>query len=267
MSERFIKIYEPILHDKFLCTNRDLFALFVTLIIKAQYKDYKTDKGVIPRGSCILTKKWLGTVFDVDRRTITRWLEKLEKTDYITTKTIKGQNAATVVTIRNYSRYQDINGTSSGTSSGTPSGTTYKKDIERNIRLHNSEVNQVDYFGVDGADLRSSESDTNSAILWTELNTLWSTPEYEATLNKLYKTYWVKIAQADQESLLKFLRTCSDPNLSKVWKKPTFESGPVTTELLTKELAKYRKPEKPNDVYRNKDASPIEITYIKPKNI
>lgn len=240
MSERFVKIYEPLLHDRFLCENRDLFALFVALIIKAQFKDYKTDKGIIPRGSCILTQKWLADTFRVDRRTIGRWLDKLEKTDYISTKIIKGQNAVTVVTIRNYNRYQDQHGTSSGTSNGTSnstsngtsSGTTYKKDKEGNRKHYNDiepdVVNSTDYFGEDSSDLRSSERVLRSRDLWNHVLTRWKTNEYEATNEKLFKDYWCKISEQEQMDIVNLLGAMNTKPLSKVWKKPLFESGSFT---------------------------------------
>jgi len=225
--------------------------LFQDLLLRVNYET-KTYQGIIVKPGMLVTSLTkLVANSGLSIKQVRLALAKLESTGEVVTQRT---NQGTIITLSNWSKYQVSQesfdnfkygragkGNLEGNGKGNGKGNTTKEINKEEINNTTGGVNSTDYFGVKGADLRSSESDTNSAILWTELNTLWSTPEYEATLNKLYKTYWVKIAQSDQESLLKFLRSCSDPNLSKVWKKPLFESGPVTPELLTKELVKYVK--------------------------
>lgn len=245
---------------------------FLTLIGLANYKDNTHRGKLIKRGQVVCSLESLSRDARRSIQKVRTSLNKLVSTGEIL---IDSTNKGTVITIVNYDKYQDFSKVSQDEQQANqqatnkpvnkPLTTTNKGNKENKVITTTGGVNSSDYFDVKGADLRSSESDTNSYVLWAELNSLWVTNEYQASLQKLYKTYWVKMAQADQESLLSYLKNCSDPNLSKVWKKPLFESGNATPELLTKELSKYQKPKKPNDVYRNKNAPPIEITYIKHK--
>lgn len=221
---------------------------FITLLILANYKDNNHKGKLVKRGQVVCSLESLARDSKCSVRQIRTALHKLQETGEIV---IEATHRGSIITIVNYNKYQDFTGDDSNKrqANDTPSDklmtrqttTTNNSNKENKVITTTGGVNSSDYFDVKGADLRSSESDTNSYILWAELNSLWVTNEYQASLQKLYKTYWVKMAQADQELLLSYLKNCSDPNLSKVWKKPLFESGNATPELLTKELSKYTK--------------------------
>ena len=224
---------------------------FLTLIGNANYKDNNFRGKLIKRGQFVCSLESLARDARRSVRQIRTAIDKLKKTGEIV---VEATNRGSVITVVNYDKYQDFGTVSQDDrqakrqANDTPNDklttrqptTTNKGNKENKVITTTDVVNSSDYFGED-ADLRSSESDTNSYVLWAELNSLWVTNEYQASLQKLYKTYWVKMAQADQELLLSYLKNCSDPNLSKVWKKPLFESGNATPELLTKELSKYTK--------------------------
>ena len=263
---RWVKTYDDIWDEEFFIDNLDLGFFFLKLCTKMQHKDYKTDKGIVPRGSWLVTIQYIADKHKRDRKTITRWLEKLSKAGYISTKTIKGYNSCILITVTNWAKRQDTDGTSSGisvgTSNGISNGTTYKNDKESNRKYiddtQQDVVNSSDYFGK-SSDLRSSESELRNKDLWDQLLSKWVTSEYATSNDKMFNQYWCNMSLENQQDLLCYVNKCTDSNLYKIWKRNILSTKDPLLYLQA-ELAKLKP--KSDNKYRNPGSKPPVMPHV-----
>jgi len=102
----FIKLHRTIM-DGDLATHNAIFALFVRLIIMANWRETKIywsgKQIVLPPGSVVCGGEELAEKLQVSRRTLRRYLSYLTDTSRIAQLT---NSQGTIVTILNYSKYQ-----------------------------------------------------------------------------------------------------------------------------------------------------------------
>lgn len=102
----FIVIDRKILDWQFY-RNSSAVHLWITILLKANWKDGKLYEEEIPRGSFATSIASLAQLTGLSESTIRRWLKRFEEAGMIELKTT---NRWTTIKVLNYSTFQDIDG-------------------------------------------------------------------------------------------------------------------------------------------------------------
>ena len=140
----WISLYRSVRHNWIYTSEPfDKFHAFVDLIFRAQYEDAKVlikgqlielKKGQLLVGTDTLSKEWQWS-----RGKVLRFLKLLEQDEIIS---LDGTALGTVVTIENYSKYQDKQ-TPNGTALGTPLDTTVDTPSGTALGTHINNINNI----------------------------------------------------------------------------------------------------------------------------
>ena len=152
----YIKLYRKIWENQILSTNErfDRMSAWLWLLTHANYKDgsFMKDGRLqhVKRGQLFTSVRYLALVWGWDRKTVMRFLGAMEIEKMIT---VTGLQKGTLITVRNYSKYQasddydsgegttegTTEGTADSTSRGTTEGTT-TKEVKKNIKKEKKET-------------------------------------------------------------------------------------------------------------------------------
>ena len=120
MGLGFIKLDRSIL-DWQWWSNPTARALWVYLLMSANWKDgYLRDGNVVKRGQVCKSLRTLEEECGMSHTTISKWLKKFEETGEISIDRVQSYN---VITINNYSKFQNIDTSQSNLS--TVSGASH----------------------------------------------------------------------------------------------------------------------------------------------
>ena len=152
----YIKLFRKIWENQILITGErfDRVSAWLWLLTHANYKDGSFVKSGqlfhIRRGQLITSIRYLAMTWGWDRKTVMRFLGTMETEKMIT---CTGLQKGTLITIRNYSKYQASEDSSSeeGTTEGTAEGTadstgvwstegTTTKEGKKNIKKSKKET-------------------------------------------------------------------------------------------------------------------------------
>lgn len=152
----YIKLYRKVWDNQLLATGErfDRISAWIWLLTHANYKEGSFMKNGhlqhIQRGQLFTSYRYLALVWHWDRKTVMRFLGAMETEKMIT---ITGLQRGTLITIRNYSKYQasedldEEEGTTEGTAEGTPISTsggtaegTTTKEYKKNKKKEKKET-------------------------------------------------------------------------------------------------------------------------------
>jgi hypothetical protein len=227
---------------------------FLTLVGHANYKDTKFRGVVVKRGQYVGSLETLSLQTKRSVQKIRTSLKKLKKTGEIV---VKSTNKGTIITIVNYDKYQDFgsvaqeNQQTNQQTTNKPLTTSNKANKENKEITTTDVVNSTDYFGENVVVVPTVRNELRDRDLWTDLLTLWSTNEYEASNEFLYKTYWTKWSHEEQVALIDFVRTIKNPHLHKIWKRNIFASDKPIEQLKLQLKAQTPKTHPARKVYHN----------------
>lgn len=140
--------------------NATARSLWVYLLINANWKDgYLRDGNVVKRGQVCKSFRTMEIESGLSHTTLNKWLVKFEETGEITIDRGEHYN---VITINNYSKYQDNGQTCS--ISDAPSGTDRRrkrnknnKNIAHRAYSNNFSIDTPDYYGKEVATHEATE--------------------------------------------------------------------------------------------------------------
>ena len=105
MNEGYIKINRSMAKWEWY-KDMNTKAVFLHLLIMANWKDGRYRGDVIPRGSLVTGRKKLAEELGISEQSVRTSLNHLKSTNEIT---IKSSSKYSVITINNYEKYQGIN--------------------------------------------------------------------------------------------------------------------------------------------------------------
>lgn len=152
----YIKLHRKIWDNQLLATGQrfDRMSAWIWLLTHANYKDGAFMKNGnlqhVRRGQLFTSYRYLALSWHWDRKTVMRFLGAMEMEKMIT---VTGLQRGTLITIRNYSKYQasedfdSEEGTAEGTSKRTADSTgvgttegTITKEVKKNIKKEKKEM-------------------------------------------------------------------------------------------------------------------------------
>lgn len=110
MGEGWIKLYSKFLDWEWYRDN-NVKAVFIHLLITANYKDKRCKGKVIKRGQVLTSAQHLADALGFDRKTIIRCLDCLTETNEIEVDARKGRYGGTLISITKYNEYNSNCGT------------------------------------------------------------------------------------------------------------------------------------------------------------
>lgn len=102
MNNGFIKLHRSIL-DWDWWSDQNTFRVFIFLLLKANWKDGNHKGENVPRGSLVTGRKAIAEATGLSERSVRTALEHLKSTNEVTIKTMPKYS---VITIKNYDKYQ-----------------------------------------------------------------------------------------------------------------------------------------------------------------
>lgn len=129
----FIKVNRNILNWRWYC-DENTFRVFFHLLLKANFKDGEFQTHTIKRGQLVTGRKALAQELNISERKIRTALEHLKSTNEIT---ITPTSKYSIITIKNYDKYQSVTNNSTNKRPASDQQTTsdrpqYKKNKNNN---------------------------------------------------------------------------------------------------------------------------------------
>ena len=133
MNKGFTKLYRKIFNNDYFKINHDAFYLFNYFIAKCNYEPTDVNGIKLKRGQFITSFRKLSDATFIDISKVRRIIKKLEKDKMIR---CDGKQNYTIITVLNYSKYQDKSDTLFDTQTDTQTDT--QKDT---LKVNNNRTN------------------------------------------------------------------------------------------------------------------------------
>jgi len=236
MHRGFVKVWRKV-EDSGLCDDMEALGFATALILDANWKDKKAivNKKVVEvkRGQLIFGRKTYANRFNVSERKIRTLMDLLENIEFLTRKPT---NKFTIVTICNYSKYQDDPSKTGQQHAGHSGQQTTNKRPTKDQQETTSKEGKEGKEGKERKEGIEAKRDVFAKSIYDNVN------KYHAEMLRAFFRYWSEPTQDKKRMRWELQKTWSLGGRLATWAARQKESARPESGVNTKAQNNYYTP-------------------------